>query len=189
MSTKQKIILHRYRDGYSERKIARELKLNRETVRRYLAEYERARQKLSEEEKNEEVLIEELVKIPKYDSSSRDTKKFTEEISSEVDRLLQLNEEKRNRGLHKQVLKKIDILEHLQEQGYDDHYHKALGRIGAIEQFDILSEQNRAQTEEQRRSQEYDEQQHWQVQPLHPQSTKCLLPKEPAHRAKSAKST
>jgi len=25
MSTKQKIILHRYRDGYSERKIAREL--------------------------------------------------------------------------------------------------------------------------------------------------------------------
>lgn len=134
MSTKQKIILHRYRDGYSERKIARELKLNRETVRRYLAEYERARQKLSEEEKNEEVLIEELVKIPKYDSSSRATKKFTEEISSEVDRLLQLNEEKRNRGLHKQVLKKIDILEHLQEQGYDigytsicHHINKKLG--------------------------------------------------------------
>jgi len=90
MSTKQKIILHRYRDGYSERKIARELKINRETVRRYLAEYERARQKLSEEEKNEEVLIEELVKIPKYDSSSRDNKKFTDEISIEVDRLLQL---------------------------------------------------------------------------------------------------
>jgi len=41
MSTKQKIILHRFRDGYSERRIARELRINRdrETVRRYLAEH------------------------------------------------------------------------------------------------------------------------------------------------------
>jgi len=122
MSTKQKIILRRYRDGDSERRISRELKINRDTVRRYLAEYEKARQKLSEVEKAEEVLIEALVMIPKYDSSNRDNKKFTEEISNEVDRLLQLNEEKRSRGLHKQVMKKIDILEHLQEQGYEIGY-------------------------------------------------------------------
>ncbi len=43
MSTKQKIILHRYRDGYSERRIARKLQINRETVRRYLSEYEKAK--------------------------------------------------------------------------------------------------------------------------------------------------
>ncbi|HDZ42188.1 MAG TPA: hypothetical protein ENH59_11010, partial [Bacteroidetes bacterium] len=39
MSTKQKIILLRYRDGYSERRISRESGINRETVRRYLTEY------------------------------------------------------------------------------------------------------------------------------------------------------
>ena len=122
MSTKQKIILRRYRDGDSERKISRELKINRETVRRYLGEYEKSRQHLSNTDKEDEVLIEELVKIPRYDSSNRDTKKFTEEISNEVDRLLQLNEEKRSRGLHKQVMKKIDILEHLNDLGYDIGY-------------------------------------------------------------------
>ena len=110
MSTKQKIILRRYRDGDSERKISRELKINRETVRRYLFEYEKSRQKLSNSEKEDEVLIEELVKVPKYDSSNRDNQKFNDEISQEVDRLLQLNEEKRSRGLHKQVMKKIDMI-------------------------------------------------------------------------------
>ena len=51
MSTKQKIILRRYRDGDSERKISRELKINRETVRRYLSEYEKSRQELSNQRK------------------------------------------------------------------------------------------------------------------------------------------
>ena len=129
MSTKQKIILHRYRDGYSERRIARKLQINRETVRRYLSEYEKARQNLSNAEKEEEVLIEELVKVPKYDSSNRDSKKFTDEISQEVDRLLQKNEEKRSRGLHKQVMKKIDILEHLHDLGYDIGYTSVCNHI------------------------------------------------------------
>ena len=122
MSTKQKIILLRYRDGYSERRISRELGINRETVRRYLTEYRKARGKLSDTPEADEVLIEEIVKIPKYDSSNRENKKFTDEISREVDRLLQVNEEKRSRGLHKQVMKKIDILEYLHEQGYNIGY-------------------------------------------------------------------
>ncbi len=129
MSTKQKIILHRYRDGYSERRISRELKINRDTVRRYLAEYAKAREKLSNASDPDEVLIEEIVKVPKYDSSNRGTKKFTNEISQEVDRLLQTNEEKRSRGLHKQVMKKIDILEHLQEKGYDIGYTSVCNHI------------------------------------------------------------
>lgn len=129
MSTKQKIILRRYRDGDSERKISRELNINRETVRRYLAEYEKARQQLSNAEKEDEVLIEELVKVPKYDSSNRVNKKFTEEVSKEVDRLLRSNEEKRGRGLHKQIMKRIDILEHLHDLGYDIGYTTVCNHI------------------------------------------------------------
>lgn len=129
MSTKQKIILHKYRDGYSERRIARELRINRETVRRYLAEYRKAREKLTDGSAPDEELIEEIVRIPKYDSSNRSGKKFINEISQEVDRLLEANEEKRSRGLHKQVMKKVDILEHLQEMGYDIGYTTVCNQI------------------------------------------------------------
>jgi transposase len=129
MSMKQKIILFRYRDGYSERRIARELKINRETIRRYLTEYKKAREKVSDGSESDEVLIEEIIKVPKYDSSNRENKKFTNEISQEVDRLLQCNEEKRSRGLHKQVMKKIDILEHLHTLGYDIGYTTVCNQI------------------------------------------------------------
>lgn len=129
MSTKQKIILLSCRDGYSERRISRELGIHRDTVRRYLIEYHKAREKLSNGSETDEVLIEEIVKAPSYDSSKRDKRKFTEEISLEVDRLLQSNEEKRSRGLHKQVMKKIDILEHLRELGYDIGYTTVCNHI------------------------------------------------------------
>lgn len=129
MSTKQKIILLKSRDGHSERRIARDLKISRETVRRYLAEYNKARDKLSDVASSNEELIEEIIRIPKYDSSNRSSKKFINEISQEVDRLLEANEEKRSRGLHKQVMKKIDILEHLHEQGYDIGYTTVCNHI------------------------------------------------------------
>lgn len=126
---KQKIILLRYRDGYSERRISRELGINRETVRRYLTEYKKARDKINSSSDIDEVLIEEIVKVPKYNSSNRDNKKFTNEISQEVDRLLQANEERRSRGLQKQMMKKIDILEHLHELGYDIGYTTVCNQI------------------------------------------------------------
>jgi transposase-like protein len=88
MSIKQKIILRYYRDGDSQRKISRDLKINSETVNRYLKEYERARSKLSSSDVSDETLIENLVQSPKYNSSNRVKVKFTDQISQEVDRLL-----------------------------------------------------------------------------------------------------
>lgn len=129
MSTKQNIILRYYRDGDSERKISRVLKISRGTVRRYLKEYERARSNLSSSDLEDEALIEDLVQAPKYNSTNRYPVKFTDEISREVDRLLQLNDNKRSRGLHKQVMKKIDILDYLQEKGYDIGYTSVCNHI------------------------------------------------------------
>jgi transposase len=132
MSTKQKIILRHYRDGDSQRKISRDLKINRETVNRYLTEYEQARKNLSSTDVADETLIENLVQSPKYNSSNRINVKFTEQVSREVDRLLRLNEEKRSRGLHKQQMKKIDILDHLHEKGYDIGYTTVCNHINTM---------------------------------------------------------
>jgi transposase len=122
MKQKQEIIIRHYRDGDSERKISRELKLNRVTVRRYLKEYKLAREKLKSAGNNDESLKEDVVKTPRYNSENRGKIKLTQEISTEIDRLLKMNEQKRSRGLHKQAMKKIDIFEHLSEKGYDIGY-------------------------------------------------------------------
>lgn len=132
MNTKQKIILRHYRDGDSQRKISRDLKINRETVKRYLSEYKREKSKLSSSGVSDETLIENLVRAPKYDSSNRVKVKFTDQVIREVDRLLRLNEEKRSRGLHKQQMKKIDILDHLHEKGYDIGYTTVCNHINTM---------------------------------------------------------
>jgi transposase len=122
MVKKQEIIIRHYRNGDSERKISRELNISRTTVRRYLEEYRKARESLSTSNQPNEALIEDLVKAPCYNSYNRGKRKLTTEITNEVNNLLKLNEQKKNQGLHKQMLKKIDILEYLTEKGYDIGY-------------------------------------------------------------------
>lgn len=122
MVNKQEIIIRHYRNGDSERKISKELQINRATVRRYLTEYRKAREAVSSSEKPDEELIEELVKKPQYNSHNRGKRKLTCEIAQEIDKLLKLNEEKKSKGLHKQVLKNIDILEHLNNKGFNIGY-------------------------------------------------------------------
>jgi transposase len=122
MVTKQEIILRSYRNGDSERKISRDLQISRDTVRRYLNEYREARDAVTSSDKPDEELIEELLSRPQYNSHNRDKRKLSVEITREIDRLLRLNEEKKSKGLHKQRLKKIDILEHLHDKGFDIGY-------------------------------------------------------------------
>ena len=122
MVEKQEIIIRYYRNGDSERKISRELHLNRTTVRRYLKEYKISREAISSSENISEELVEELVKAPHYNSYNRGKRKLTRELTNEIDKLLALNEQKKSQGLHKQMLKKTDIFEYLTEQGYEIGY-------------------------------------------------------------------
>ncbi|GAH83269.1 unnamed protein product, partial [marine sediment metagenome] len=114
MIDKQKIIISYYREGKTQRQIARETGINRKTIRRYLAQYEKNKNILigSKGGDNSE-LIADIVEKPKYDTSSRYKVKLTDEIISRIGFYLKQNEEKRATGRSKQQKKKIDILEAL----------------------------------------------------------------------------
>ncbi len=121
MKKKQEIIIRHYREGESERSIARILKISRTTVRRYIDQYKKARDHLMRSP-GDDSLTADLVSPPTYDSSKRYKRKLTAEIAFEVDHLLSANMQKRLRGQHKQQMKKIDIFEHLQNKGYNIGY-------------------------------------------------------------------
>ncbi len=69
-----------------------------------------------------EGLLEELVSAPKYESSTRQRRKLTAELRARIAEYLKQNQEKRSRGLHKQLMKKIDIWETLCMEGYEIGY-------------------------------------------------------------------
>lgn len=119
MYTKQEIILQYYVKGESQRSISDHLGVSRSTVRRYAAGYDRH---LSKTGDPQAALRACLSSSESYDSSSRSKKKLTKSVTDKIDELLQSNAKKRQEGLHKQVLKKIDILDHLRDQGFDIGY-------------------------------------------------------------------
>ena len=124
LNEKQQIILKHHREGRSQRAIERETGICRKTIRKYIREYEEDKTKLEESndpEANNE-LISSIVEKPKYDTSSRDKVKLTEEVMKEIKHHLKENEKKRASGRHKQQKKKIDIYEALRKEGYDIGY-------------------------------------------------------------------
>ncbi len=119
MYTKQEIILRRYRDGLSQRRISKELAISRKTVSRYISQYELI---LRQGKRSSEAISICLSKLPKYSGASRQKVRLTQEVQTCIDLLLEDNQKKLNSGLGKQQLKKIDILYKLHEQGYDIGY-------------------------------------------------------------------
>lgn len=130
MYTKQEIILQYSREGKSQRKISQELGISRLTVKKYLDQ-------ITQEEQNnqshEQALSKCLRESPGYDSSSRVKLRLTREVQEVIDGLLMENDRKRGTGLHKQVLKKADILEVLHTQGIQIGYTTVCNYIRARE--------------------------------------------------------
>ena len=129
LDQKAQILLGFFRENKSQREISRELKISRDTVAKYIKEFESKNQELVELTSSEEVnrnkillLIEEMSSKPKYDTSSRVKTKLTCDIISSINELMDLNEKNRLLGRKKQLMKKIDIHERLIEMGFDISY-------------------------------------------------------------------
>lgn len=122
MNTKQEIILRYYRQGHSQRRISRDLKICRKTVKKYLSDYEKQRNKELPTGNDFSGINNSITEEPKYDSSNRKKRKLTEEIAEQIDKYLASNKEKRRSGKRKQMLKKIDIWEALKGEGYQIGY-------------------------------------------------------------------
>lgn len=128
MDTKQEILRRYFRECDSERKIARDLQLNRKTIKKYLGEYLEAKEK-SEEEGTKEILQDYSTSPPGYDSTGRKKRKLTLEISALIREQIEENEHKRLNGLRKQIKRKIDIHEYLLSLGYQIGYTTVCNHI------------------------------------------------------------
>lgn len=119
MYTKQEIILKSYREGKSQRSINQELGISRCTVSRYISQYESL---LESGIYPDKALQEYLSTIPGYFREVTPKVKLTAKVTSAIDALLLVNEERKRQGLRKQLLKKRDILSNLHSQGISIEY-------------------------------------------------------------------
>lgn len=120
MIEKNRILISYYREGKTISDISRLLKISRTTIRKYIREHESCFS--SNNRSSIEALSLGISTKPAYDTSNRTRLKLSDKIISEIDLCLLENIKKRNSGLHKQQMKKIDIYEHLLSKNYDISY-------------------------------------------------------------------
>ena len=105
--------------GMSNREIARKLEINRKTVSKYWKEYQNENNKLTTNANVKEIQ-EKIVSKPKYDTSSRKKHKYSEEIDSALDQILESEKEKlRLLGINKQQLSNVQIHQELLALGFN----------------------------------------------------------------------
>ncbi len=123
MTHKQRIILD-HLNGISNREIARVLHMSKDTVNKYVKEYDEKRAELlaQDPEMDQSTIIQAFVEEPRYDCRNRGPKQSTEEAMTVIEQCLKMNETKRANGMRKQQMKKIDIHEYLIKLGFDISY-------------------------------------------------------------------
>lgn len=119
VETNHQIILMFYREGLSLRKIAKQLKIHRDTVKARIAQYEEFKASpISDQDQPQSLLNQYLKTGSVYNIASRQKRKLSEEIITIIDSCLIDNEAKRLDGRLKQRLKKIDIHELILKAGH-----------------------------------------------------------------------
>jgi len=118
---KKKDVIMLKEQGLSTREVARRVGLNRETVSKYWNEYRLTLSQIGTEGADNRMLQEELLAEPKYKSSERPKRKFTEAVENRVLEILS-GERKKDRILgpgHKQKLTNKQIHQKLVDEGFD----------------------------------------------------------------------
>ena len=118
MIEKQQIIISYYRQGLSMRHIARTMKLNRKTVKRYIKGYCKERDAGCG-----------VMQSPSYDTSKRSKKKLTKGVTDAIDQILQTNAVKKSQGQAKQCMAGTDIHEFLVASGHQISYRTVIRYI------------------------------------------------------------
>lgn len=123
LTEKQKII-SKHLSGISNRDIAKELHISKNTVNKYVNEYDSAQAALVAQNPtvDQEEIIETFMERPKYDSTNRRKRKVTKVVIDLIEDCLKENDVKRARGRKKQVMKITDIWEYVQGKGHDLSY-------------------------------------------------------------------
>lgn len=130
VETNHKIILLYYREGLSQRKIAKQLNIHRKTVRDRLSEYEAFKSSpLSDQDKPSSLLNQYLRTGSVYNSSNRSKPRLNDDVLAVIDKCLEENTAKRLDGRSKQQLKNIDILEKIHHLGYPLSYSRLCDHI------------------------------------------------------------
>lgn len=116
--TEKQTIIQFYLEGMSKRKIAQKMKKSRNTVTKYIREFEKSKQG----DVRNLPFTEEILNPPTYKKRKGRKRLLTEEIKTKLRRYIKDNEWKRKHYMGKQQMKMIDMHEKLLEDGHSISY-------------------------------------------------------------------
>jgi hypothetical protein len=123
-------IINLKKKGHSNRGIEKITGINRKTIAKYWKEYVQQSELLNDPTEDIPEIQETIVAAPKYDSSNRGSRKYSNEMDKRLDQILNLeNRKTRLLGPHKQNLTRLQIHSILVSEGYDIGYSTIAGKI------------------------------------------------------------
>ena len=133
---KQKIILM-HREGVSNRAIAEELKIDKNTVNKYVNQYDEEAKKLHAENPDMDCseLIPDIMEKPHYNTENRGISDRAKAAIPIIKECLEENARKRENGMYKQQMKKIGIYDYLKKKGYQISYSTVRRLIEDMEPY------------------------------------------------------
>lgn len=118
LEKKQQVLLAFHQKGKSQRKIAEELGISRNTVRKYINQDLAARQ----HDIRELPITSNYITPPSYKKRQGKRNALTSTVMKRIRQMLKQNEQKRAQNMHKQQLKIIDMHEKLLDEGFKISY-------------------------------------------------------------------